>query len=281
VKLHLVTPACSRVQAALDHALTTGDLRLPPELQAHLAHCPACAAAADSTQALLSRLRSAPAGLPLTLLPGAVNTVLHETRPDKLERKRPDLTWFLGQLAALGGILLLLVCLLIGLAALIIQLLGNSMQTGLQPMAQVLGSPPASLLLGREAHLLLLWDYVRCLRVPKSPPQGAAAPSGGSLFPNAACFQAAGEFWVANGLGSYGAIRLISARTGCPDGVGMVPAWCRHGVGTGAAWCRHGVGMVAARFRHGADPVSAWSRHGANSVSTWIRHGVGMVSARG
>ncbi|HYF76584.1 MAG TPA: hypothetical protein VD973_05610 [Symbiobacteriaceae bacterium] len=262
MKLHLVTPACSRVQAALDHALTTGDLRLPPELQAHLAHCPTCAAAADSTQGLLSRLRSAPAGLPLTLLPGAVNTVLHETRPDKLERKRPDLTWFLGQLAALGGILLLLVCLLIGLAALIIQLLGNSMQTGLQPMAQVLGSPPASLLLGRETHLLVLWDYIRCLIVPKNPLRGAVAPTGGFPF----AFAPGGVVVVAEWL---------------RHGSGTVSAWYRHGTGMGSAWCRHGVGMVAARFRHGADPVSAWSRHGANSVSTWIRHGVGMVSARG
>lgn len=175
MKLRVIRPACARVHAALDTALTTGDLRLPPELAAHIEHCPHCADAVDRTQQLLHRMRSAAAGLPLTLLPGAVNTVLSQTQPAPAgTRRRLGTAWFLGQFAALAGMLLLLVCLLAGLVSLIIHLFGTEAQLAWQPVAQALGgSPFVSLLLERDLHLLVHYAI---------PPQGAVALAGAAMW---------------------------------------------------------------------------------------------------
>jgi hypothetical protein len=118
VKPQVVGGACQRVQIALDEALATGTLSLPPELAAHASHCPHCAGEVQSTENLLIRLRDAAAGVPLGRLPQVVDYVLSQTSvapPPQAplvvqeRRKQVQVSWVLGQAVAVAAVLLLAV----------------------------------------------------------------------------------------------------------------------------------------------------------------------------
>lgn len=115
MKPHLVGTACHRLQQALDEALAEGSLHLPPELATHAARCPRCGPDVRDTEALFARLRGAPSGLGLGRVPGVVDFVVAKTaaepapkpatRPTVGARKRADLRWAVGQVAAAAAVL--------------------------------------------------------------------------------------------------------------------------------------------------------------------------------
>lgn len=117
MKPHAVGSACHRVQLALDEALSTGTLTLPAELTFHANQCPRCGPDVRDTEALLSRLRGAAAGVELGPVPQAVDSVLaqiaRESAPrllsptGKVRTKQVRARWILGQVAAVAAVLLL------------------------------------------------------------------------------------------------------------------------------------------------------------------------------
>jgi hypothetical protein len=122
MKPHAVGSACHRVQLILDEALATGTLALPTELAFHADQCPRCGPDVRDTEALLSRLRGASAGVELGPVPPAVDRVLaqiaHESEPRFLtagrttqqpRKKQVRTRWVLGQVAAVAAVLLITV----------------------------------------------------------------------------------------------------------------------------------------------------------------------------
>lgn len=106
------SPACQRVEALLDQAMSEGVINLPPELQAHAVHCPRCAREYNELSHLLTRLRSAAAGIELGKVPAVVDRVMATPPAEGPRQKagRPvSATWFLGQLAAVVAAALLMV----------------------------------------------------------------------------------------------------------------------------------------------------------------------------
>lgn len=119
MKPHAVGGACHRVQAALDEALSTGTLSLPPELSAHADRCPRCGPDVQETEQLLSRLRGASAGITLGRVPPAVDAVLAQIAAEAAPKvivlteqpraKRVKTQWLLGQIAAVAVVLVVVV----------------------------------------------------------------------------------------------------------------------------------------------------------------------------
>lgn len=122
MKPHAVGSACHRVQLLLDEALATGTLALPTELSFHADQCPRCGPDVRDTEALLSRLRGASAGVELGPVPQAVDSVLAQIAresaprvltqgqaPQSSRQKQVRTRWVLGQVAAVAAVLLITV----------------------------------------------------------------------------------------------------------------------------------------------------------------------------
>ncbi|MDF2631009.1 MAG: hypothetical protein K0R39_4840 [Symbiobacteriaceae bacterium] len=111
----------------LDEALATGTLALPAELALHADGCPRCGPEYRDTEALLSRLRGAAAGIELGPVPQAVDKVLDQITREAAPRvfsmveasagspgaqhrqKQVRTRWILGQVAAVAAVLLIAV----------------------------------------------------------------------------------------------------------------------------------------------------------------------------
>lgn len=106
-------PACQRVELLIDQALSEGVLNLPPELQAHAAHCPRCGREYSEVSQLLTRLRGAAAGIDLGKVPSVVDLVM--TAPSAAQathrtgRRPVSSAWVFGQLAAVVAMVVLMV----------------------------------------------------------------------------------------------------------------------------------------------------------------------------
>jgi hypothetical protein len=112
MKPQVIGGACSRVQQALDEALAEGVLSMPPELAAHAGRCPRCGPEVKDVERLFSRLRKAVAGADLGQVPRVVDHVMARTVAEPhppAPRRRPDLKWVLGQVAAVAAILVIAV----------------------------------------------------------------------------------------------------------------------------------------------------------------------------